>query len=117
MSKWQCPACGLGPFEIDETLGPVRHECVRRDDAKSGPMPGSELKRLLRRMGFEAKADCQCDAHADEMNRNGVQWCKDNVGTITGWMAEEAKKQGLPFVPVVARWIVRQAIRNATAQA
>lgn len=47
------------------------------------------------------------------MNANGPDWCEANLETIVGWLRESAEKQGLPFVPFVARGLVKLAIRRA----
>lgn len=75
--------------------------------------PGTELKKLLSRLGITATPDCSCNARADLMDDRGVEWCLANVGEIVGWMREEAVKRGLPFVDMAGRMLVNRAIRNA----
>ena len=79
--------------------------------APSGP--GTELKRLLERFGIRPAADCQCLARAAEMDRIGPDACEARLEEIAGWLGEEAKNQGLPFLPAAGRMIVRRAIANA----
>lgn len=75
--------------------------------------PGTELKKLLSRIGITPKAGCKCLARAVEMDIRGGKWCEANVNTITGWLREEATKRGLPFVDAAGRLLVRRAIANA----
>lgn len=75
--------------------------------------PGTELKKLLSRIGITPKAGCKCLARAVEMDIRGGEWCEANVNTITGWLREEATKRGLPFVDAAGRLLVRRAIANA----
>ncbi len=107
--KWKCPICGLGPVMVPVGL-PVYCACQNKAAG-----PGTELKKLLYSVGIVAEKGCSCDGHAAEMNRQGVEWCAENIATIVGWMREEATKRGLPFIEVAARWMVRKAIRRATA--
>lgn len=75
--------------------------------------PGTELKRLLARVGITATPDCSCNARAAEMDRQGVEWCEENIETIVGWLREQAHARGLPFIDAVGRMLVRRAIKNA----
>jgi hypothetical protein len=75
--------------------------------------PGTELKKLLARVGITATPDCSCNARAAEMDRQGVDWCEANVDTIVGWLREQAAARGLPFVDLAGRMLVRLAVKNA----
>ena len=75
--------------------------------------PGTELKKLLKRVGITASPDCSCNARARLMDERGVEWCEANVDEIVGWLREEATKRGLPFVDMAGRMLVKRAIRNA----
>ncbi len=75
--------------------------------------PGTELKRLLYRVGIRPTSKCKCNARAAEMDRMEAAdpgWCERNIDTIVGWLREEAEKRRLPFVDAVGRMIVRRAI-------
>ena len=52
--------------------------------------PGTELKKLLSRIGITPKAGCKCLARAVEMDIRGCEWCEANIDTIVGWLREEA---------------------------
>ena len=79
--------------------------------------PGTELRRLLHTLGIQPKGrDCQCNAHALEMDRNGVEWCQANVESIIDWLEVEAKKRplvGMLFSRLAARQMVALAISRA----
>lgn len=77
--------------------------------------PGTELKRLLARIGI-TKGSCACNAHAAEMDAKGADWCIENIDTIVGWLREEAEKRRLPFADFAARLLVRRAVRKARLQ-
>jgi hypothetical protein len=76
-------------------------------------LAGSELKALLGRLGINAEPGCACESRANEMDRNGCDWCEANIPTIVGWLREEATKRGLPFVDLAGTVLVRRAISNA----
>jgi hypothetical protein len=75
--------------------------------------PGTELKKLLAKVGIVATPDCSCNARAAEMDRQGVEWCEGNIDTIVGWLREQAQARGLPFLDLAGRMLVRRAIQNA----
>jgi hypothetical protein len=79
--------------------------------------PGTELKKLLARIGITATPDCSCNARAAEMDRQGVEWCEANIDTIVGWLREQAEARGLPFLDIAGRLLVRRAIANARRNA
>lgn len=74
---------------------------------------GTELKALLARFGILSTPTCSCNARAEEMDRRGVQWCRDNEELIISWMEEEAEKRDLFFMPLFAKLLLWRAIRNA----
>lgn len=80
-------------------------------DKTSGP--GTELMKLLHMVGLSDVPGCKCKLHATEMDRRGPRWCRDNIGTILGWLREEAERRKLPFIEIGARAAVLLAIRNA----
>ena len=75
--------------------------------------PGTELKKLLKKVGITASPDCSCNARARLMDERGIEWCEANIDEIVGWLREEATKRGLPFVDMAGRMLVKRAVRNA----
>lgn len=75
--------------------------------------PGTELKKLLKKIGITASPDCSCNARARTMDERGIEWCEANIDEIVGWLREEATKRGLPFVDMAGRMLVKRAIKNA----
>jgi len=75
--------------------------------------PGSELHRLLGKIGLRAGGGCNCAKHIRTMDRKGCMWCENNINTIVEWLHKAAKKRRLPFSAVVVRALVRKAIANA----
>ena len=78
--------------------------------------PGTELKKLLSKVGITASPDCSCNARArmmDESEAKSPGWCEEHLDEIVGWLREEAWKRGLPFVDMAGRVLVRRAIANA----
>lgn len=74
---------------------------------------GTELKKLLSKIGIHAKPNCSCNSRAAYMDQQGIEWCKSNIDTIIGWLKEEASKRKLPFIEYVAKLLVKRAITNA----
>lgn len=75
--------------------------------------PGTELKKLLAKIGITPKAGCKCLARAVEMDMRGCDWCAENEAIIVGWLREEATTRGLPFFDAAGRLLIKRAISNA----
>lgn len=101
--KFRCP------FSPTDAAVPAPAKLIAR--VASGP--GTELKRLLARIGINHAPNCSCNARAQEMDQRGPDWCTANLDIILRWLQEEAQRQRKPFVGAVARMIVRRAIRNS----
>lgn len=97
-------------------LSPVRGGKRPNPDAATGNGPGSQLKRLLRKVGVMPTAKCGCNNRAKLMDRNGPDWCEQNLELVVDWLEEEAKRRHLPFVRLAGKALVKLAIRNARKQ-
>lgn len=75
--------------------------------------PGTELKKLLGRIGITATPTCECNKKAAVMDFHGPKWCRDNLEMLVGWLREEAQKRRLPFSDIVGRHLLKYAIRQA----
>jgi len=78
---------------------------------------GTELKKLLSKIGIKATPNCSCNARAKIMDAKGIEWCKENIDIIVGWLKEEAAKRNLPFMEMAGKLLVKRAIKNATKNA
>ena len=83
---------------------------------------GTEIMMLLsgkwwQRLGVEILPSCKCVKHAIYLNKQGIPWCVQNVGNIVDILRHEHAQQHVkaPFLPFVARWVVRKAIRREQA--
>jgi hypothetical protein len=68
---------------------------------------------MLKRIGITSSPTCRCNARARDMDTKGLQWCRDNIDTISGWLNEEATKRKLPYVEMAGKTLIRLAIRTA----
>jgi hypothetical protein len=77
--------------------------------------PGTELKKLLARIGITSTPDCSCNRVAREMDAWGADECEkqERVDYILAAMRENAEKRGLPFIDAAGRFLIRRAIKNA----
>ena len=75
--------------------------------------PGTILASMFSAIGIKSTPTCSCRRHALEMNKNGIEWCEENVSTICGWLKEECEKRKIPYVDTVARMVVNRAINKA----
>jgi len=74
---------------------------------------GTEVKRLLAKFKLNPAPGCKCNSRMNIMNKNGPDWCEQNIDTIVGWLREEADRANLMFNTIAAKLIVRRAIHNA----
>lgn len=75
--------------------------------------PGTELKKLLGKIGIKASENCSCNARAVTMDWHGIEWCETNADKISGWLKEEATKRGLPYMDFAGKAIINMAIKKA----
>ena len=81
------------------------------DDNPDGP--GTILAGMFSGLGIKTSPTCSCKKHMKEMNLRGNDWCEQNMDTIIGWLKMESERRKLPFVDMVARAIVKSAIKKS----
>lgn len=74
---------------------------------------GTEVARLIGWMKPGGCDECLCSLRANEMDRRGITWCRENRETILDWLQEGAKQCGVPFSRTIAAQVLRVAERNA----
>ena len=81
---------------------------------------GTELSANLKWWGIEAAPGCTCEARANRMDEEGIEWCSNNRALIFNWLKEEAEKRNrdpgqkkVMFVPMAAGLIIRRSISSA----
>ncbi len=74
---------------------------------------GTELQNIIAKFGLRPAPNCKCQQHIREMDTNGVDWCEQNIPTITGWLREEAQRAKLPFTEIGAKRLIKRSISNA----
>ena len=81
--------------------------------------PGTELSRLLKRIGINPTPTCQCRAKAEQMDLWGPDECErpERIDEVVAVMRAEAEARGLPFLDLAGRMLVRRAIQNARRNA
>jgi hypothetical protein len=77
------------------------------------PLPGTEMKALLAKIGIVASPTCSCNKRAKIMDEKGCDWCAENIDEIDRWLAEEAKKRKLPYLSLAGKALIHLAIRRA----
>lgn len=103
-----------GMITVDETHN--SYPRYYKDNTINGSGVGTELKKLLSKIGIVATPNCECNKRAKTMDDNGVRWCENNIDTIVGWLREEASKRKLPFIDNLGKLLVRKAITNFKKQ-
>ena len=75
--------------------------------------PGTVLSTMIKSLGIHMSDSCSCKRHALLMNEKGNDWCEENIDTVVGWLREEAKRRGLPFVDMIGKVMVNRAIKKS----
>lgn len=75
--------------------------------------PGTILASMFSAIGIKSSPTCSCRRHALEMNKNGIEWCEENIDTICSWLKEECEKRRIPYVETIAKMVVNKAINKA----
>lgn len=78
--------------------------------------PGTELKKLLSKLGIDPKNGCKCAdraRHMDFMESQAPGWTETNIELILDWLQREASNRGIPFIRAAAKLLVKLAIRRA----
>ena len=109
----------------DEWTVDVEHPAYPRVSRLPEPVaplahgPGTELSRLLKRIGINPTPTCQCRAMSQKMDQWGADECErpERIEEVVKVMREEATARGLPFIDIAGRMLVRRAIRNARRNA
>jgi len=111
LTIYRCRHCGKG---VARDTPPPDEACSKREAPPATVSgPGTELKKLLGRVGIKATANCSCNRRAREMDERGAAWCRENIDTISGWLAEQASRRGLPYSATLGKQIILLAIRAA----
>lgn len=105
---FECTICGWRYFGEQ---APKRN-CGIASTIKYIEGAGTELKILIQKFGIQPY-NCGCQNYVDTMNEKGIDWCEENINMILGWLEEGAEKRELPFIRVIAKLMVKRAIRNA----
>jgi hypothetical protein len=112
----RCVVCGAPKINDYQLCGSWR-PAIAPEEPEAVPAPtsgpGTELKKILARVGIVATDSCPCNARAAEMDANGCDWVEANISTVVGWLREQAHARGLPFLDAAGRALVRVAVRNA----
>lgn len=94
----RCVACGREQSIPASMLGKSITATCATEPANVPAGVGTHLKRLLAWWGHATDdGRCGCEDHAFEMDVRGVDWCRENRGTILGWLKAEAERRGMAW--------------------
>jgi hypothetical protein len=116
---YRCIHCGAGYATLNPP--PVKpcpkHPSLTEPKPAPKEGPGTELKKLLGRIGIKATATCSCNAHARDMDEKGVEWVRANLDLVSGWLEKQAKNRGLPYSHFVGKKLIELACSKAEKKA
>lgn len=108
-----CTVCGnkysLSPGKLRAVCGIDRS---KKEEIPEGGV-GTEVKKILSRIGITASPTCQCNARAKKMDYMGIKWSEENIDAIVGWLRDEAKTRRLPYSDFAGKTLVWYAIKRA----
>jgi len=113
----RCTVCGVDDFFCGSARACPAPAAVSNDPPTHGP--GTELSRLLKRIGISPTPTCACRAKAAEMDAWGCDEASkpERIDEVVAVMRAEAEARGLPFLDIAGRLLVRRAIQNARRNA
>jgi hypothetical protein len=53
--------------------------------------PGTQLTQLIEELGIKVPPTCSCKSMAGKMDRNGIDWCRENVDNIVQVIRENSE--------------------------
>lgn len=89
--KAVCQLCGA-VIKTEFPPEKIHRKCTKETQNKKGP--GSDLRAILKAMGFTYKFKCGCDDFVRLMNYHGLEWCKANKDFIAQRLTANAKARG-----------------------
>lgn len=124
VDAWVCDHCGTRvPLSLSRNVPIGQCLPTRPPQIITAPPPplepptrepvGTELKRLLGRIGITAVDGCKCNARAKTLDIWGADKTEERIDEVVGWLREEATRRRLPFFDAVGRLLVRRAIASA----
>jgi hypothetical protein len=91
----------------------LHHLYLKPNEHNPNPVGvGTELKRLIAKLGIHPTPRCKCNQRAMAMDAAGPDWCEQHIEEIVGWLGEEANNRRLPFVRAAGKLLVKLAIHN-----
>ena len=121
-----CVFCGLPcaagcPVFFGEAEASIAGSAISASSPAPIPTsgPGTELSRLLKRLGIEPTPTCACRAKQQEMDLWGCDECErpERIDEVVDVMRAEATARGLPFLDIAGRLLIKRAISNARRNA
>ena len=112
-------ACLVRVFDDGTALYDIEHPAYPRERDETikielnGYGPGSQLKKILSKVGITATPNCSCNARAAMMDTQGIEWCEENIDMLVDFLRTEAAKRKLPFIDAAGRALVKMAIKRA----
>lgn len=84
----ECAACGHSEVTVTENF---YRECGTDNTASAGNFgagPGTEITAMFKALGAEPKPGCLCAVRADQMDRLGIDGCREHRAEVLGWLRE-----------------------------
>jgi len=112
-----CFACGL-PAQSVQTYRRCEVHAGASLPAPPTHGPGTELSKLLKRIGINPTPTCQCRAMSQKMDQWGPDECErpERIDEVVAVMRAEATARGLPFLDIAGRMLLKWAIHNARSR-
>jgi hypothetical protein len=95
---WKCPTCERRAGAASVGALPSNRICGKQKTVAEQPIgfgPGTELAALLESIGIKELPGCGCKKKMRQMDRWGVDGCKQHFDEIVTWMRDGYEKAGL----------------------
>lgn len=124
-NKWICKNCGRNQaYQSNQKFMPIakcripedyyfRSQYIHNKKIKG---VGDTLSEIINKIGYAYPNVSGARAKLTYMNKKGIDWCDQNQELIIKWIKEECTLYQIQFLELIAKAIVRLAIRKAKNQ-
>lgn len=123
-NQWICLKCGRkAPVEKEQYMPSAKCRIPEYYHLTSNYIynekmkgVGDTLSVIIKKMGHNYQPISKARSKITFLNKMGIDWCDKHQNIILEWLREECTTQRIPFLELVAKSIIRLAIRKAKNQ-
>ena len=119
--KWICLKCGRQtPMSKDNYMPSAKCRIPEHYRISSGYIynerikgVGDSLSEIIKKIGYNYSPVSRARSKITYLNKKGIDWCEANQKIILYWIKEECVHYNIQYLELLAKSILRLAIRKA----